>query len=304
MPGASFVLAPGVTVEDDGLVDIVGVRHRLNADALRVCENAWEPVAVDEVAVSLGLDESSGTGEDRAALEAFLVDLNGRGLISIEQSFVRETRARLGDVVAVVRRGTGSGAARVVRRYRATVGSILHACVEAHQVLMWAGVAALAIAIGLQLALGADEPSLSALGVRALAISVSGYFLAILATSIVHESGHLVAAYAVGGTVLGVTSRPGTVSVVFTAPSAAAARVVRAAGPLAGLVPGILVVLVVVFTPGALWAEAGMDRLRLPLVVAAATLALTQVVAFTPLTADGRGIWARTSSQGSEVVSA
>jgi hypothetical protein len=76
--------------------------------------------------------------------------------------------------------------------------------------------------------------------------------------------------------------------IVFAAPSTRARIVTVGAGALAAIGFLALVLGALVAFPGAWWALAGIDQLRLSTYAALGALMLAQAACFTPLTRDGR----------------
>jgi hypothetical protein len=121
--------------------------------------------------------------------------------------------------------------------------------------------------------------------------AVAVFFASILMVAIVHELGHWYAGRRLGVRCRWVTARRGLVSVTFPATKSRDALVIAAAGPVSGVVMGLVAVGTLAILPPDWMILFGLDQLWLSMTLAAVVVTLMQVVSATPVTSDGRVIW-------------
>ncbi len=156
---------------------------------------------------------------------------------------------------------------------------------------MWLAAVSTFAAVAASVIITGPSFDLDVLGARAIVLAMAFFFLNFLGTIITHEVAHLMIARSMGSFIYSAYCRPGAAGITFSERRTLARLGILAAGPVAGiLVLGI--VLVSLFrSPDEFWAVAGIDQLRLSLVVAITTLCAWQLMCFTPLTADGRQLF-------------
>ncbi|MFJ4027980.1 hypothetical protein ACIPWF_10665 [Paenarthrobacter sp. NPDC089989] len=289
--GACFSLAPGIAVEEGYLRDDKDRRYPLNSLGVKVCKAATKPVGVDELIEAL---PGGKNNEDvRDSYRDFIDDLNRAGLVSVHQGFVAELELDATILMTSPLRRIGvRGRQRRVplyRRYVASARSLVPAVVEAHQLTMWLGVAAVVVAAALGFSGSPDSVRL--IGARALALSIALFFLGIIITAYFHELGHLWLGRIRGVTPTSVYVRSGAAGVAFGPMPARDRIVIVAAGPLAGLGFVAAIELLILRSPDVLWSQAAMDQLRLSSAAAFALIGVLQLLGLTPLTKDGRTLW-------------
>ncbi len=290
----AIALAPGIRVIPGALVDVDARTYAVDGLGEAVCNVLSEPVAL-EVVID-GFHELSGAPRDDVAtgLGTFLAQLEQSGMLTRNASFLREaiaraTRAPLRLATAIATRHRVPELQGSVRRYPADAGGLLRAVIEAHQGLAWLGVALVLGGSLAALALAPDA-TIAWLGMRTAALFGAGYVLLVLLTVIVHEAAHLTTARLARATLLGSYARLGAAGVTISAASSVRRMAIAAAGPLAAFLMDAAVALMIGFGPDTFWAHASVDQLRLSAFVAAAALALAQLVCLTPLTVDGRQV--------------
>jgi hypothetical protein len=298
LASASIRLSPGVHPRAGMLVDAQLTGFPLNAAGEVICDIARTStslsVVVDELAETLGLD--------RAACETdvhrFVVELHRRRLISVHQSVVEETLtglALLPTRLAAIRRDgwrSGSGDTWIYRRYPASVRGVLRGCLEAHQLSMWVLAALVALVTLATIAVGAPTPHLLAITVRALALALSWYALLHWTSLVVHELCHLLVARLCHADIGSIYVRRGAMGLTFRAPSAAAGRAIVVSGAIGAMLYLAGSLLFILAAPASLWTTAALDQLRLAGLVAVVTLMAAQLLWLSPITRDGRELWA------------
>lgn len=295
MPDASFCLAPGVAFEPGQLRDNTGRTYALNPAGEATCAIAAEhPVDVRVVTALLAELRNEDAGAVEAAVSAFVSDLNRRGLVSVHQSFGREWV----DSLAVLpmhllenRRINWSALTSewyVYRRYRPTLKNVLRACLEGHQVSMWA---LLGVVVGAAIAtvsIGVPSGPELAVTLPGIVSVLSCFALVHFLSLLIHELMHYAAARATDSPMTSVYLRPGAVGIAFRSPTVRAKALTLAAGASGAILFLLGALALILFGPNEVWAAAGIDQLRLSAVVAVAALIAGQLLSFTPLTRDGR----------------
>ncbi|MFC8039897.1 hypothetical protein ACFUOZ_11135 [Paenarthrobacter sp. NPDC057355] len=288
MPGACFSLAPGIAVEDGYLRDDQDRRYPLNSLGVKVCKSATKPVGIDELIGALlgGKDDE----DIRDSYINFINDLNRAGLVSIHQSFVVEIELdatfHRTSLLGIMRPARPHRRVPLYRRYVPTARSLVAAVVEAHQLTMWLGVAAVVVSAVLGFAGSPDF--LRVIGARNLALSVAFLFLGIVGTAYFHELGHLLLGKIRRVCPTSVYVRSGAAGVAFGPMSALDRIRIITAGPLTGLTFVAAIEFLILRSPDGLWTRAAMDQLRLSFAAAFALIGLLQLLGLTPLTKDGR----------------
>lgn len=292
---AVVVLAPGVTVEAGCLRDAAGREHPVDAAGLAVVRLCRVPVGVDGVTAVL----ASGSGMSAARLDygvrRFVAQLQGRGLLSVHQSFLRELWRSLVllpfDVVTfVVSRSLRAVRFSSRRLYAPSLAVILRGVVEAFgHLAAFAGVVVALIGVVVAVVFPAS-PAITLMRLAIVALIASTAVVAVMATALVHESVHYLVAHALGAPAMAIGVRRGAVSVVFRSPSAAVRRVVAASGPLAGaaFAGGILTLVL------RLGAPAPPDNVQLSIAAVLLVLVVAQLLCLLPFSADGRALFRTT----------
>jgi hypothetical protein len=288
----AVALAPGIRVTPGALVDVDAREYAVDGLGEAVCGVLSEPVALDTVIG--GFSEWGGASRDDVAtgLGAFVAQLERRGLLTRNASFLREavartTRAPLRLATAIATRHRVPAMRGSVRRYRPDMPGLLRAVVEAHQGVSWLGVA-LVLGGSFAALVLAPDATVAWLGMRTAVLFGAGYVLLVLLTIVVHEAAHLATAALARATLFCSYARLGAAGITTTGASPAGRMAIAAAGPLIAFAVDGVVALAIRFGPDGFWAHASVDQLRLSAFVAAAALALAQLVCLTPLTADGR----------------
>lgn len=287
---ADVVLAPGVTVEAGCLRDASGRRHPVDESGELIARNCREPVAAVHLAAALELISRAPAAEVMHGTERFIIELQGRRLLSVHQSFLVEMWRGVAmwpfDLVAVILlRKMPLKRFSSRRIYPASTINLVRAVLESYLFLplitvVGAGAAVVSMAVVHPLVLRLEIDRAAILGLVAASACT-----AVLTTAFVHELGHLTAARIVRVPVLGVQARRGAASVVLAPRALFSPWTVLAAGPLAGVVFSA-------FLAGALVISSGaqLDGVRLGLVVVAVLLILAQLLSLTPLSADGKAL--------------
>lgn len=149
---ASFVLAPGVTVETGYLQDSTGRRYPVDATGELVARHCIELVAADHLYVALQLLSGASADDVVAGTEQFVLQLHSRGLLSIHQSFVGEMWRALvlwpwDAVIMIIFRRMPVRRFSSRRIYRPTVPSVARAVFESYVLLPWVAVAGILTAV-------------------------------------------------------------------------------------------------------------------------------------------------------------
>ena len=293
--GASFALAPGLTVRGDVLTEAEH-SYPLNATGELLCKLGERPVDLERLIDVL----SVRTNVDRDVLEGqvmgFVSEMSSRGLVSVSQSFLREVLGslrNLGMIATVVQvdKRFLSRSRFPLRYYPASVRNLLRACLEAHQGLLWTGAAAalltrLLFSTSYIPTINGLAPSTSA----SLPIAVMVYFLTFVSVAIAHEVGHFVVARRLGVNVTCVYARLGVSGVAFRAPNPRAALAVLFAGPLSGILSvGVLAGVTYALGPTP-WVYLGTDQFQLSWYAALAVFAVHQLLCLTPINKDGKQV--------------
>jgi hypothetical protein len=261
--------------------DSEGNRYALNEAGAVLCLLASHPVdvrsIVSGIATQLGQPEE---GLERPIVD-YLLELNRRGLLSIHRSFAREAVDRLATLPF-------PGGAHRVRRYAPTVANVVRGCLEGHQLTMWSLLLVVGLAGAGTLVFATASEATALIPLRAIVLALSFFALVHWASILIHELAHLAAARLTGCSIRAVYVRSGAMGIAFAAPSTRARIVTVGAGALAAIGFLALVLGALVAFPGAWWALAGIDQLRLSTYAALGALMLAQAACFTPLTRDGR----------------
>ncbi|HEU4850310.1 MAG TPA: M50 family metallopeptidase [Terrimesophilobacter sp.] len=286
-------LAPGVIAETDGLRDGDGHSYPVNAAGAVIGRLASRPVEIRAIVARL----STTLGQPVKTLEPpvvrYLLDLNERGLVSIHQSFAREliellAGLPLGLVMRTRDRMPPASGGRISRRYAPTVANVVRGCLEGHQASMWS-LLVLVVLAGTGSVLLDRTPGIGPVTpLRAILLALSFFALLHWTSILVHELGHFLVARATGSSIRAVYVRSSAMGISFRAGSRRAALLVLASGAIASLAYLLLVLVLIMSVPDALWGRAGIDQLRLSIYVAIGALALAQLACFTPITRDGR----------------
>jgi hypothetical protein len=290
----SFTIAPGLELVGNALVDSDGMRYPLNDSARILCEVGRFPADVATVVDLV----SAWTDEPREQVDAqvrrFVVDLSALGLLSVHQSHAREAVEVVRSLpmvlsAMVLDRRIAYRGRFPLRKYPATARTVLVGALEAHQGLCWLGVGLAAV---LAVLLGTNPiTSLNVLQ-TATAVQVVGsvlaFFLALVATIVAHEWGHLLAARATASDAYAFYVRAGACGLSFRAPSRRARALVVLAGPAGGVCAALAALAVALGLPADLWVWLGLDQLRAPWAAGMLVLALYHLSALTPLAKDGR----------------
>ena len=276
----------------------------LNAAGEVICDIARYPaslrVTVDELSARLDLDRSRCETD----VYRFVDELHRRRLVSVHQSLVEEALVAitlLPQRLASIRRdgwATATRERRIYRRYPATVRGIVRGCLEAHQGSMWVMLALVAVAIVATIATGAPTGHLLMVTVRALALALAWYALLHWSALLVHELCHLFVARICRADVGSIYVRRGAMGLVFRARSAATARAIVVSGALGAMMHLGGALVFILAAPAEFWASAALDQLRLSGVVAVGTLIAAQLLWLTPITSDGRELWASLPRRG------
>lgn len=292
-PGAAFVVAPGVSLADDLLLDVDGRTYRLNRLGFRICQIAQKPITLDSLCRLLAASFDVPSTRIEADARAYLLDLHQRGLVSIHQSFVAECVSSMVVAFGGRRISTAFDVARTrfFRRYPATLGGVVRSVVEAYQTLVWSGLL-IAVSAVLVAVVASPGPAVAWLGARALALTVSALVLILVASIVIHELGHLLAARLASSVVYSTYAASGLVGISFFHPVVRRKLAVTAAGPTAGFLFLAGIAALCVWSPASFWAATTFDQFRLSVVVALLTFAGWHLLGFTPLTSDGRALWA------------
>jgi hypothetical protein len=298
LASASIRLSPGVLPRAGVLVDAQLTSFPLNAAGELICDIARTStslsVVVDELTETLQLDRATC----EAGIHRFVVELHRRRLISVHQSVVEETLAGLALVptrMAAIRRDGWRSASRdawIYRRYPASVRGVLRGCLEAHQLSMWVLAALVALVIVATVAVGAPTPHLLAITVRALALALSWYALLHWTSLVVHELCHLLIARLCHADIGSIYVRRGAMGLTFRAPSVAAGRAIVVSGAIGAMLYLGASLLFILAAPASLWTSAALDQFRLAGLVAVLTLMVAQLLWLSPITRDGRELWA------------
>jgi len=294
LPGANYCVSPGLELREGALVDADGRQFPMNPSGQILCDLGREPTDVDVVVAVLS--ELTGTARDVMAEEvrAFLIDMSIRGLISINQSFLREVLvvARQAPLILSAALLDHSLAYRnrfPLRHYPATTRSIVRGCIEAHQGLLWIG---LCVVFASVLTLGQNPfESLNTLypsTAPQLLVAVMAFFLVVVLMAGVHELAHFATAKAHGCQVTGFYVRRGAAGLSFREDRATTAFRVVIAGPLAGVGLVMLLAALSALVGPAGWLVLGLDQLQLSWYASLAVLGIYQLMNFLPLSKDGR----------------
>lgn len=292
LPGASFSLAPGVILCDSELRDVDGQTYPLTQVGVEICRLAARPVAFD--VLTRGLSEYFDVEAERMAddVRHFVLDLHGRGLVAVQQSFLREALARLTLLVPRLRaRDLGStmdlGRMRLFRRYPPTVGGVVRTAIEAYQGVSWAGLVVALVAVLVALVASPNLVTLY-LGVRALGVAVPLFFVVFVVSVLVHELGHLLLIRLTHTVAYSTYAASGIAGLSYTQPSRAKRALIVTAGPIASILFLLVVAASIAWSAPAFWALTTFDGFRLSALAGTFAFAGSQLFAFTPLTADGR----------------
>lgn len=284
LTGSDTVELPyGVRCVDARLIeDDRGLSHALNDTAGLVLRaiDAHGRMRVDDIVQAVceafDVDRSVATPDVRA----LLIQLNELALVNIRGSLrARLSLAWLRDELWAV--ASGSLPTLPTRRVAPTLPRLAGVMLGRTAVPLCVGLTLTLVTVLLGSArFGAPDPH--------AVLTVSGP-LVVLALFIVpaigHEAAHLVAVRATGGVPLHVVAALGSARLVYTGPAGARARVVAAAGPMAGLACAA----VTGAAASALHSRADVATL-LPVVVTACA-ALPHLYSLLPVSADGRVIW-------------
>jgi len=293
IPGASFTLAPGVRARADHLVDDAGTAYPLNDTGSLLCQLAAHDTDVDVLVAATSATFDIPADQAHDEVSRFVSGLAGRGLLSVHQSFLRESlsilrharQLTLASTVdrSLIRRGSRFPA----RRYRPSVGSIIRGCVEAHQGALWWGLVAAAAVAALQVQIDTLNLALAST-LAQLVLIILVYVMLIPITALAHELGHYAVARRLGVRCSSVFVRRGVVGIAYERASRRHTLAVTLAGPLSGL-------LVVAVCAGlwwlagpTVWVALGMDQLSLSFMAALGAIALMQAASLTPMSHDGR----------------
>ena len=293
LPGAAYHLAPGVRIVPGGLADEAGHVYPLNEVGRLLCRIGREPTDIDTLVDGLAERSQRPVPDVRTELVGFLSALGSRGLLSIHQSFARETWlvARQLPMLLLASRIDRSllrGTRFPLRRYAATPRALVRGCLEAHQSVLWIGVL-VCLALALTRSRIETLNRVTADTGPALLLVVLGFFLLVPVTAMAHEFGHVYAAARLGVACSGCYVRRGVAGVTYPTARRGAAVLITLAGPLSGIASVVLVGCVWMLAKP-FWILAGIDQLGLSVLVALAALALMQALALTPITRDGRTI--------------
>jgi hypothetical protein len=300
LPGASYALAPGVRLDEDGLVDDLGRHYPLNSTGKLVCRLGREPADLDLVVDELA--RASGTPAPLVSrgVVGFVAELSRRGLLSIHQSFAREALVVARELPYLTVAGRHDrhllrhGTRWPVRRYPATVTGILRSCAEAYQSVLWFGVAVAVVV----LVIGLRVDTLNMVRPDTLPGTIAvltGFFLLIPVTAVGHELGHWWAARMLQVPSAGCYSRRGAAGVTYPTAPPRAGLLITLAGPVGGLLTVTLAALVWLGVKP-WWIAMRVDQLGLSIALALGVIAAMQVLALTPVARDGRellSLWMR-----------
>jgi hypothetical protein len=292
LPGASFALAPGVSLAGNSLFDVDGRSYSLTAVGTQICALAARPVEVNTVCLGLSEYFDVDVVELTDHVRHFVLDLHGRGLIAIQQSFASEAFAGLVNSILPaqsrdLRAMVDVGRVRMFRRYDPNLWGVLRSVVEAYQSIAWGGVlismGAIAIAV-------AASPNTLVLfdGVRALAIAAPLLVLIFLASIFVHELAHLMALRLTRSVTYSTYVASGIAGLSYTQPRGYKRAFIAAAGPVCSMIFLVSLAAGIVWTPASFWAATTFDQFRLSGTFAILSFAVWQLLAFTPITTDGR----------------
>jgi hypothetical protein len=292
LPGASLVLAPGIVLASGELYDIDGRSYPLNAVGAQVCALARVPIDIrtmcDRLSDYFDVDPSV-VAED---VRRYVIDLHQRGFVAVNQSFLGEAYAAMILVAGWLTPRQFSqmidvGKMRLFRRYAPTFSGLARSVVEAYQAVAWVGLVITAVAAGIAVA-ASPTRDVGLLGARALGISIPVLFLSFLSSIAVHEFGHLVAARMMRTLVFSTYVAAGLAGISYREPDRRRRMLIVVAGPISSIVFLLVLVAVVGLTPGTFWAATTFDQLRLSGIAALLSFAAFQLLAFTPITTDGR----------------
>jgi hypothetical protein len=292
LPGASFSLAPGVSYGGSELHDVDGSSYPLNAQAQLICSRATKPVEFESMCDGIAEHFDSDHERTRDDVRKFVIDLHQRGLISVQQPFGIEALVGIASAIPHLspRNVTSMldiGRFRLFRRYRPTVGGVLRTVVEAYQTIAWLGV--LMVVAGVVVVL-AVSPSVGVLlfSLRAICIVIPSLLLIFLGSIYVHELGHLAAAKWSRTLIYSTFTASGIAGISYHQRRPGIRAAIAVAGPLASIVFLAVIAATIAWSPGTFWAETTFDGFRLSILAVIVTFAAWQLLAFTPISTDGR----------------
>lgn len=295
-PQARFMLAPGITVADQGLVDDDGRSFPLDPTGRFICLLADRPIQIAELSTILAARLGRDSGDMREDLLSFVSQLSGQGLVSVTQPAVAEFLAWISytPILIMAQRSLRSMTVSrfPVRYHPPRLEGLLRACVEGHRVLLMSGPV---LAVVLAVMMPPDlVPTLNALKPStrfAVPVMVLAYALLWFAIATAHELGHFIAAKAISAPIIASYSRNQAAGIVLRPQAARNHIAVLLAGPLVGVVT--------VATAGAatwnlidawIWIRVGMDQLQLSWYSALLIVGASQLVHLTPICHDGRAL--------------
>ncbi len=288
LDSAVLSLAPDIVWDGIGLKNVGnGSTYPVNPVGRYVVERLDAQPSIGAMAQALAQQFNIEPSTASADLREFVHDLHLHNLVSIRQSYVLESLARVRNTWyawrTLVTLGTAVRYAYPNRRYPVTGWRVVVGCLEAHQPTACYGVIgalAAAVLIALPGALrGAAPPVDLSLYVGLLVVA---YFSVLVASALLHKFAHVWAARRFGLRLTSVFVRMHTVGIAHEGGDQIKSAYVSAAGP------AVTVLVLLVLAVG-LW-NASMFPLsgRLTVVWLLLVVALQHLPGLTPLTNDGR----------------
>lgn len=304
--GALVYLSPGLALRADELelVDTEGEAFPLSPTAALVCATCRKPIAIERL-VNVVTQRFPGNDRDEMDIQIrqFVADLFLRGLVGVHQSFAREVASvvvgfpNLLLAAWIDRSLVRRGGRFPVRRYRPSVRNVLRANLEAYQPLLGVGALCVVLAPLLIGSIGSLN-RYAGNGLLQVTWAVAALFAAILLVAVTHELGHWYVARRLGVPCRWVSARRGLVNLAFLPADDRTTLRVAAAGPLSGVLSGLLLLVGLWLIPPDWMILTGMDQLWLSMSLAVVVVTVMQVVSATPVTSDGRVIWRLLRCQG------
>ena len=292
---ADLALAPGVTVATGCLQSPLGGRHPVDPLGELVARHCTDPAPFTALVAAMHTLSGAPPAEVSSGLQAYVLQLHDRKLMSVHQSFLREIAWELilwpFDVMTLMLTRRPPLRRFSSRRiYPATLRGIVRAVIEGHVVVT---IASLMVALGAIAGTAIAHPLVPLLMLdrsAILGLLASSVCLLYLGAAFCHELAHLLTARALGLPIVGVQARRGAASVLIGPGRARAARGAVLAGPLAGaLLPASVAVAVLdPLQPG--WDLLAIDNVRQSVGLVALLLVPAHLLSLTPPFPDGKAI--------------